>query len=77
MPLSERQPASFADKHAGETVRHQPRHLAGPGDTRHVTHGLTAAGWSDVSDPLAEIVTRSPDLRHRLQSAPQSGTSAS
>ncbi|MFG2471565.1 DUF317 domain-containing protein [Streptomyces canus] len=78
MPLSERQLAAFADKHARQIpFDTSPRHLAGPGDARHVTHGLAAAGWSAVSDPLsAEIVLRSPDLRHRLQFDPQSTTSA-
>ncbi|MET7737295.1 DUF317 domain-containing protein [Streptomyces sp. NPDC005402] len=78
MPLSERQLAAFADQHAGQIpFDTSPRHLAGPGDARHVTHGLAAAGWSAVSDPLsAEIVLRSPDLRHRLQLDPQSTTSA-
>ncbi|MEU1921080.1 DUF317 domain-containing protein [Streptomyces albogriseolus] len=78
MPLSERQLASFADKHGGQIpFDTSPRHLAGPGDARHVTHGLAAAGWSAVSDPLsAEIVLRSPDLRYRLQFDPQSRTSA-
>ncbi|MGM9380000.1 DUF317 domain-containing protein [Streptomyces antibioticus] len=78
MPLSERQLAAFADKHAWQIpFDTSPRHLAGPGDARHVTHGLAAAGWSAVSDPLsAEIVLRSPGLRHRLQFDPQSATSA-
>ncbi|MEU4486685.1 DUF317 domain-containing protein [Streptomyces purpurascens] len=78
MPLSERQLAAFADKHAGQIpFDTSPRHLAGPGDARHVTHGLAAAGWSPVSDPLsAEIVLRSPDHRFRLQFDPQSSTSA-
>ncbi|MGW3692335.1 DUF317 domain-containing protein [Streptomyces sp. NPDC005149] len=78
MPLSERQLAAFADKHAWQIpFDTSPRHLAGPGDARHVTHGLAAAGWSTVSDPLsAEIVLRSPDLRHSLQFDPQSATSA-
>ncbi|KUO04687.1 DUF317 domain-containing protein [Streptomyces caeruleatus] len=78
MPLSERQVAAFADKHAWQIpFDTSPRHLAGPGDARHVTHGLAAAGWSAVSDPLsAEVVLRSPDLRHRLQFDPQSHTSA-
>ncbi|MFC9131394.1 DUF317 domain-containing protein [Streptomyces sp. NPDC057099] len=76
--MSERQLAAFADQHAGRIpLDTSPRHLAGPGDARHVTHGLAAAGWSPVSDPLsAEIVLRSPDLRHRLQFDPQSTTSA-
>ncbi|MEE1765277.1 DUF317 domain-containing protein [Streptomyces sp. SP18BB07] len=78
MPVSERQLAGFADKHAWQIPFDTgPRHLAGPGDARHVTHGLAAAGWSAVSDPLsAEIVLRSPDLRHSLQFDPQSATSA-
>ncbi|MEU9189245.1 DUF317 domain-containing protein [Streptomyces sp. NPDC048484] len=78
MPLSERQLAAFADEHASRIpFDTSPRHLAGPGDARHVTHGLAAAGWSAVSDPLsAEIVLASPGLRHRLQFDPQSATSA-
>ncbi|MER5538855.1 DUF317 domain-containing protein [Streptomyces mirabilis] len=78
MPLSERQLAAFADKHTRQIpFDTSPRHLAGPGDARHVTHGLAAAGWIAVTDPLsAEIVLLSPDLRHRLQLDPQSTTSA-
>ncbi|MFT9784654.1 DUF317 domain-containing protein [Streptomyces rhizosphaericola] len=78
MPLSERQLAAFADKQDRQIPYDtSPRHLAGPGDARHVTHGLAAAGWTHTSDPLsAEIVLRSPDQRHRLQFDPQSATSA-
>lgn len=78
VPLSERQLAAFADKYAGQIpFDTSPRHLAGAGDARHVTHGLAAAGWSAVSDPLsAEIVLRSPDHRYCLQFDPQSRTSA-
>ncbi|MFE9686756.1 DUF317 domain-containing protein [Streptomyces sp. NPDC006285] len=78
MAVSERQLAAFADKRAGQIpFDTSPRHLAGPGDIRHVTHGLAAAGWSAVSDPLgAEIVLRSPDQRLRLQFDPRSPTSA-
>ncbi|MFJ4918435.1 DUF317 domain-containing protein [Streptomyces sp. NPDC088725] len=78
MSLSERQLASFADKHAWQIpFDTSPRHLAGHGDARHVTHGLAAAGWERTSDALsAEIVLRSPDHRHRLQFDPQSATSA-
>ncbi|MCP9213059.1 DUF317 domain-containing protein [Streptomyces cucumeris] len=78
VPLSERQLAAFADKQATQIPYDtSPRHLAGPGDARHVTHGLAAAGWNAVSDPLsAEFVLVSPDLRHRLQFDPQSRTSA-
>ncbi len=78
MPLSERQLDAFADQHAGQIPFDTgPRHLAGPGDARHVTHGLAAAGWTTLSDPLsAEIVMASPDQRYRLQFDPQSATSA-
>ncbi|MEN8655291.1 DUF317 domain-containing protein [Streptomyces sp. 21So2-11] len=78
MPVSERQLAAFADRHAWQIpFDTSPRHLAGPGDARHITHGLASAGWKAVSDPLsAEIVLRSPDFRHSLQFDPQSATSA-
>ncbi|QNA72118.1 DUF317 domain-containing protein [Streptomyces sp. So13.3] len=78
MPVSARQLATFASTHAWQIpFDTSPRHLAGPGDARHVTHGLAAAGWTPTSDPLsAEIVLRSPDLRHTLQFNPQSATSA-
>ncbi|MER7851362.1 DUF317 domain-containing protein [Streptomyces bacillaris] len=78
VPLKERQLAGFADKQASQIpFETGPRHLAGPGDVRHVTHGLAAAGWTTLSDPLsAEIVLRSSDLRHSLQFDPQSVTSA-
>ncbi|WP_330347815.1 DUF317 domain-containing protein [Streptomyces sp. NBC_00582] len=78
MPVSERQLAAFADTHAW-TVPYDtsPRHLAGPGDGRHVTHGLAAVGWRRTSDPLSpEIVITSPDQRFSLQFDPQSDTSA-
>ncbi|WSQ12894.1 DUF317 domain-containing protein [Streptomyces sp. NBC_01231] len=78
MPVSERQLAEFADKHAWRIpFDTSPRHLAGPGDARHVTHGLATAGWSRTSDPLsAEMVLASPDGRYSLQLDPQSATSA-
>lgn len=78
MPLSERQLGAFTDKHAGQIpFDTSPRHLAGPGNARHVTHGLAAAGWATVSDPLsAEIVMASPDHHYRLHFDPQSATSA-
>ncbi|MDF9816722.1 DUF317 domain-containing protein [Streptomyces sp. SPB162] len=78
MPVSERQLAAFAEIHAWRMpFDTSPRHLAGPGDARHVTHGLAAAGWTPISDPLsAEIILRSPDRRYRLQFDPQSATSA-
>ncbi|WP_407549060.1 DUF317 domain-containing protein [Streptomyces sp. Pv4-95] len=78
MPVSERQLAAFADKHAWRIpFDTSPRHLAGPGDARHVTHGLATAGWTRTSDPLSpEIVLRSPGRRLTLQLDPQSATSA-
>ncbi|MBC3987532.1 DUF317 domain-containing protein [Streptomyces sp. AC563] len=78
MPLSERQLVAFADKHAWQIpLDTSPRHLAGPGDARHVTHALAAVGWSVLSDPLgAEIALSSPDRRHRLQFDPQSRSGA-
>ncbi|WP_416237242.1 DUF317 domain-containing protein [Streptomyces marinisediminis] len=76
--MSERQLAAFADTHAWRIpFDTTPRHLAGPGDARRVTHGLAAAGWTRTSDPLSpEIVLRSPDHRHSLQFDPQPATSA-
>ncbi|WP_406357250.1 DUF317 domain-containing protein [Streptomyces sp. NBC_01635] len=78
MPVSERQLAAFADTHAWRIpFDTSPRHLAGPGDGRHVTHGLAAAGWKRTSEPLSpEIVLTSPDHRHSLQFDPQSATAA-
>ncbi|MFP8959222.1 DUF317 domain-containing protein [Streptomyces nanhaiensis] len=78
MPVSERQLAAFADTHARRIpFDTTPRHLAGPGDARHVTHGLAAAGWTPTSDPLSpQIVLTSPDHRHSLQFDPHSATSA-
>ncbi|MFH9612820.1 DUF317 domain-containing protein [Streptomyces pratensis] len=78
MPVSERQLAAFAHKHATQLpFDTSPRHLAGPGDARHVTHGLAAAGWTCTSDSLSpEIVLRSPDHRYSMQFDPQSATSA-
>ncbi|MDX2624888.1 DUF317 domain-containing protein [Streptomyces sp. NPDC013130] len=78
MPVSERQLAAFAHRHATQLpFDTSPRHLAGPGDARHVTHGLAAAGWTCTSDPLSpEIVLRSPDHRYSMQFDPQSATSA-
>ncbi|WP_181785413.1 DUF317 domain-containing protein [Streptomyces phytophilus] len=73
MPLTDRLTAAFADTHAWQIPYDtSPRHLAGPGDPRHVTHGLAAAGWSTVSDPLgADLILRSPDHGYRLQYAPE------
>ena len=78
MSVSERQLAAFAEKHTWQIpFDTSPRHLAGPGDARHVTHGLAAAGWTCTSDLLSpEIVLRSPDRRYSMQFDPQSPTSA-
>lgn len=72
MAVSERQLAQFAAKHAGQIPYDtSPRHLAGPGDARHVTHGLAAAGWTCASDPLSpQIELVSPDRRYRLTFEP-------
>ncbi|MFD3997400.1 DUF317 domain-containing protein [Streptomyces sp. NPDC058583] len=44
-----------------------PRYLAGPGDPRHITHALCAAGWSVPCDPLHPVIRmRSPDQQHEL-----------
>lgn len=69
MPVSERQLAAFADTHAWQVLFDtSPRHLAGAGDGRRVTHGLATAGWARTSDPLSpEIVLTSPNRRHSLQ----------
>ncbi|MGP3756887.1 DUF317 domain-containing protein [Streptomyces sp. IBSNAI001] len=76
--MSERQLAAFAHRHVTQIpFDTSPRHLAGPGDARHVTHGLAAAGWTCTSDSLSpEIVLRSPDHRYSMQFDPQSATSA-
>ncbi|MGW0137554.1 DUF317 domain-containing protein [Streptomyces calvus] len=75
MPVSERQLAEFKDKHAWQIpFDTSPRHLAGPGDARYVTHGLAAAGWTRTSDPLSpRMVLTSPDHRYRLQYEPELG----
>ncbi|MEW9515507.1 DUF317 domain-containing protein [Streptomyces tubercidicus] len=76
--MSERQLEAFAATHAWRIpFDTTPRYLAGPGDGRHVTHGLAAAGWTRTSDPLSpEIVLTSPDRRYHLQFDPQSATHA-
>lgn len=62
----------FADDHTGILDDIAPRYLAGPGDARHITHALAAAGWKVRSDPLAPVVDLvSPDLRYRLRHEPQ------
>ncbi|MFM9582518.1 DUF317 domain-containing protein [Streptomyces caniscabiei] len=79
MPVTERQLAGFRRDHES-TILHStsPRHLAGPGDARHVTHALLAAGWTITSDPASpETEVTSPDLQARLQAAPQFNPSGS
>ncbi|GAA3196552.1 MULTISPECIES: DUF317 domain-containing protein [Streptomyces] len=50
-----------------------PRHLAGPGDARHLTHPLAASGWTRTSDPLAPgLVLLSPDQQTSVSINPQS-----
>lgn len=68
MPVSREQLASFAAAHDTKILFNtSPRHLAGPGDGRHVTHGLAAAGWALVSDPLNPLmVLRSDEGDRRL-----------
>ncbi|MGW2721058.1 DUF317 domain-containing protein [Streptomyces sp. NPDC001492] len=52
-----------------------PRHLAGPGDPRHVTQALRAAGWTNQSDPdFPHVVLASPDFRHTLVLEPAPDT---
>ncbi|MFF0740609.1 DUF317 domain-containing protein [Streptomyces sp. NPDC004111] len=68
MTVGERQLAAYDSDHSFLILDDvQPRVLAGPGDARHVTHVLLAAGWSLRSDPAAPSVHLvSPDLRWEL-----------
>jgi hypothetical protein len=73
MPVTERQLTAFRRDHEG-MFQHatSPRHLAGPGDPRHVTHALLAAGWSVTSDAASpQTDLASPDRSAQLQVAPQ------
>ncbi|MFE9407443.1 DUF317 domain-containing protein [Streptomyces sp. NPDC006704] len=55
-----------------------PRHLAGPGDPRHVTQALRAAGWKNYSDPdFPHVVLGSPDYWHTLVLEPDLDTYSS
>ncbi|BCM71246.1 hypothetical protein EASAB2608_06580 [Streptomyces sp. EAS-AB2608] len=78
VPVNDQQLAEFVSTHEWRIpFDTSPRHLAGPGDARHVTHGLAAAGWKRTSDPLSpRIVLTSPDHRYRLDFSPQSDSSA-
>ncbi|WP_329309192.1 SPDY domain-containing protein [Streptomyces microflavus] len=66
--IDSRQLDAFADDYLsklGSPV--SPRYLAGPGDPRHITHALYAAGWTVHSDPLHPVIRmKSPDLEHEL-----------
>ncbi|MBC2878054.1 MULTISPECIES: DUF317 domain-containing protein [Streptomyces] len=55
----------------------RPRHLAGPGDPRHVTQALRAAGWKNHSAPdYPHVVLASADHRHTLLLEPVPDTYA-
>ncbi|MFI8103417.1 DUF317 domain-containing protein [Streptomyces sp. NPDC086023] len=69
MALSPAQRASYiADRNSKIPFFSAPRHLAGPGDPRHVTHPLLAAGWSVTSAPgdPRTVLTGPDQARHRL-----------
>ncbi|WP_327386812.1 DUF317 domain-containing protein [Streptomyces sp. NBC_01207] len=69
MAVSPAQRASYAsDHHTKIPFETTPRHLAGPGDPRHVTHALLAAGWTLASAPGdPRIALTGPDEgRHQM-----------
>ncbi|MCX5274948.1 DUF317 domain-containing protein [Streptomyces virginiae] len=69
MAVSPAQRASYAEDHATKIpFETTPRPLAGPGDPRHVTHALLAAGWTLTSAPGdLRIALAGPDeARHQL-----------
>ncbi|MFE2140389.1 DUF317 domain-containing protein [Streptomyces sp. NPDC059456] len=71
MTISERQLSVFAADHDKLGSAVSPRYLAGPGDPRHITHALRAAGWTNTSDPLHPAITMtSPDHGRRLDLNP-------
>lgn len=56
----------------------RPRHVAGPGDPRHVTQALRAAGWKNYSDPdFPHVLLGSPDFRYTLVLEPAPDTYSS
>ncbi|MFJ2783863.1 DUF317 domain-containing protein [Streptomyces sp. NPDC093249] len=63
---------AFADHYRGRLGSPvSPAYLAGPGDPRHITHALRAAGWNTDSDPLhPDIRMTSPGLEHSLVISP-------
>ncbi|MFG2488002.1 DUF317 domain-containing protein [Streptomyces virginiae] len=69
MAVGPAQRASYAnDHHTKIPFETAPRHLAGPGDPRHVTHALLAAGWTLTSAPGdPRIALTGPDeARHQM-----------
>ncbi|WP_329025744.1 DUF317 domain-containing protein [Streptomyces sp. NBC_00690] len=73
--MSDQQLAVFADDHGRPEYDVRPRALVGPGDARHVTHALAAAGWTSHADPLApSVLLTSPDRQNDLFLAPLSHT---
>ncbi|MEV8426549.1 DUF317 domain-containing protein [Streptomyces niveus] len=55
----------------------RPRHLAGGGDTRHITQALRATGWKNHSDPdYPHVVLASPDHRHTVVLEPETSSYA-
>ncbi|MGW6536728.1 DUF317 domain-containing protein [Streptomyces sp. NPDC055051] len=69
MALSTSQRASYSrDHHSKIPFLTEPRHLAGLGDPRHVTHALLAASWSVTSAPgdPRTVLAGPAQARHRL-----------
>ncbi|MDT9685031.1 DUF317 domain-containing protein [Streptomyces sp. TRM76323] len=77
MTISPAQRASYAnDHHTKIPFATAPRHLAGPGDPRHVTHALLAGGWSLTSAPGdPRTVLTGTDQAHQLVLDPFSNDS--
>ncbi|MEU8543211.1 DUF317 domain-containing protein [Streptomyces sp. NPDC048717] len=72
MAVSPAQRASYtADYEHTIPYDTSPRHLAGPGDPRHVTHALLAAGWRLTSaDGDPRVVVTAPAGEHQLRLDP-------
>ncbi|MFC9485996.1 DUF317 domain-containing protein [Streptomyces hydrogenans] len=66
--IDSRQRDAFANDYLGKLGSPiSPRYLAGPGDPRHITHALCAAGWTVHSDPLHPVIhMKSPGQEHDL-----------
>ncbi|MBP5935444.1 DUF317 domain-containing protein [Streptomyces acidiscabies] len=69
MPVTERQLEALRREYESTYVLPTgPRHLAGPGDPRHITHALLAAGWTLTSDPAhLEVELTGPDRHFGLR----------